>query len=489
TKLHGASKQLEFDDFHRNRVELISLHDGVEELIIESEGKVEMADTHGIVGPHAGYQTSKDFLDLFFDENKREKSLMDLNPLNEVEISFPKPDGSFDHRVLEFLFNRILDHDGKVRSLFVEVSDITEQATLAGELRQAEKKKERQLQLIMGAMNVERNALVEFIQLARRQLEVINRILKEDDTFLVQADQPGSQLQEKLRMLENCVHNIKGNASMLGLDYFADEAHLWEEQIRGLLIKPSLAGDDVLPLLLTQAEYRDDLAELSELLDKFLGLSTQQSAPFSQGELSEHLLYEQLRNYVERAKREQDQDVTIDLSNLDSSVLRAEVREELPNLLVQLIRNSFAHSLEPRTERLAVGKSEKGMIVISSHQNPSPPSYSIIYEDDGRGLDLNAIRQRAETSGILSEGMANTATSGELNQLIFHPHFSTKEEAGQDAGRGVGLAYLRQYVVETLQGEVSVHSTPGQFIQFHLSFPEHVLGQAAAAGAEVPSQS
>lgn len=54
TRLNGATKQLEFDDFHRNRVELISLDDGVEELIIESEGTVEMADTHGIVGPHAG---------------------------------------------------------------------------------------------------------------------------------------------------------------------------------------------------------------------------------------------------------------------------------------------------------------------------------------------------------------------------------------------------------------------------------------------------
>ena len=54
TRLKGANKQLEFDDFHRNRVELISLTDGVQELIIESEGRVEMADTHGIVGPHAG---------------------------------------------------------------------------------------------------------------------------------------------------------------------------------------------------------------------------------------------------------------------------------------------------------------------------------------------------------------------------------------------------------------------------------------------------
>ncbi|MEM7732756.1 MAG: transglutaminase family protein [Pseudomonadota bacterium] len=54
TRLNGADKQLEFDDFHRNRVELISMREGVEELIIESEGSVEMVDTHGVVGPHAG---------------------------------------------------------------------------------------------------------------------------------------------------------------------------------------------------------------------------------------------------------------------------------------------------------------------------------------------------------------------------------------------------------------------------------------------------
>ncbi|MEL7254215.1 MAG: transglutaminase family protein [Pseudomonadota bacterium] len=54
TRLTGARKELEFDDFHRNRVELISLNDGVKEVVIESHGRVEMADTHGIVGPHAG---------------------------------------------------------------------------------------------------------------------------------------------------------------------------------------------------------------------------------------------------------------------------------------------------------------------------------------------------------------------------------------------------------------------------------------------------
>ncbi len=54
TTLSGARKELEFEDFHRNRVELISIEAGAEELVITSEGKVEMSDTTGIVGPHAG---------------------------------------------------------------------------------------------------------------------------------------------------------------------------------------------------------------------------------------------------------------------------------------------------------------------------------------------------------------------------------------------------------------------------------------------------
>ena len=54
TRLKGAKKQLEFDDFHRNRVELISIREGSEEMIIESEGREEKVDTHGVVGPHAG---------------------------------------------------------------------------------------------------------------------------------------------------------------------------------------------------------------------------------------------------------------------------------------------------------------------------------------------------------------------------------------------------------------------------------------------------
>ncbi len=54
TEMAGGKRELSFEDFHRNRVELISLEPGIEELIIRSEGEVEMTDTHGIVGPHSG---------------------------------------------------------------------------------------------------------------------------------------------------------------------------------------------------------------------------------------------------------------------------------------------------------------------------------------------------------------------------------------------------------------------------------------------------
>jgi chemotaxis protein histidine kinase CheA len=89
--------------------------------------------------------------------------------------------------------------------------------------------------------------------------------------------------------------------------------------------------------------------------------------------------------------------------------------------------------------------------------------------DDGRGLDLELIRERAEQVGLLSPGQA--AGNEELIQCIFESGFSTAEEADLHSGRGVGMDIVKSKFVESAGGCIEVLTEVGQFCEFRLYMP------------------
>ena len=93
------------------------------------------------------------------------------------------------------------------------------------------------------------------------------------------------------------------------------------------------------------------------------------------------------------------------------------------------------------------------------------------FRDDGRGLNLDAIRQRGLSSGLLTAETAPTATPDDLAKLIFAPGFSTAEKVGDHAGRGMGMDIIKSKVVDEAGGVLEVHSTPGQFCEFRIYLP------------------
>ena len=93
----------------------------------------------------------------------------------------------------------------------------------------------------------------------------------------------------------------------------------------------------------------------------------------------------------------------------------------------------------------------------------------IRYRDDGKGLNTDAIREKARSLPEFSSSV-DSLKPGELARLIFHPGLSTSSETSLSAGRGVGMALVRHRVQEA-GGKISIRSVPKRFMEFSISLP------------------
>jgi two-component system chemotaxis sensor kinase CheA len=125
--------------------------------------------------------------------------------------------------------------------------------------------------------------------------------------------------------------------------------------------------------------------------------------------------------------------------------------EALSDPLTHVVRNSLDHGLEPPEERRLRGKPEVGRIRISAQQQGG--KIVIEVQDDGRGLDLERIRQKA--------GLSPEASEAELIQVVFRPGFSTKDDVTDLSGRGVGMDVVATRIRDDLKGDVELRSEPG----------------------------
>lgn len=147
---------------------------------------------------------------------------------------------------------------------------------------------------------------------------------------------------------------------------------------------------------------------------------------------------------------------------LDRSIV-----DRMGGVLAHLIQNSVAHGIEAPEERRAAGKPARGAIRVSLHRQQE--TIAIRIEDDGRGLQPDAVRDQAVRQGLWTPTQAAEATPQQLAEVLFAPGFSTRHAADEHAGRGIGLTAVRETVRE-LGGNIQLDSTPGAgtLITIHL---------------------
>jgi two-component system, chemotaxis family, sensor kinase CheA len=140
--------------------------------------------------------------------------------------------------------------------------------------------------------------------------------------------------------------------------------------------------------------------------------------------------------------------------------------ERLADPLIHVIRNAADHGLEVPAVRLACGKPSAGHIRLVARHAGAEVLISV--GDDGRGLDAQRIRAKAEENGLVAPGAA--MSDAELHQMIFHPGFSTAKEVSALSGRGVGMDVVKR-TIEGMRGSIDISTEPGQGTKITLRLP------------------
>jgi len=147
------------------------------------------------------------------------------------------------------------------------------------------------------------------------------------------------------------------------------------------------------------------------------------------------------------------------------TLIDSDLLNKLAEPLLHLLRNAVDHGLETPAERAAAGKPRTGCIQLGFARQGQ--QVVLRCQDDGRGLDLIAIQQRAVERGLLAPGEA--LSEAEITRLILLPGFSTRHAVSEVSGRGIGLDVVREWV-SAMNGSIEIVSRPGQGCMFELRF-------------------
>lgn len=176
-------------------------------------------------------------------------------------------------------------------------------------------------------------------------------------------------------------------------------------------------------------------------------------------------LFGRFRRLVHDLSRDLNKGVELVTSGEETELDKTMI-ERLADPLVHLIRNAIDHGLEDPAGRSAAGKPERGQVKLLARHSGAEVLISIV--DDGRGLDRDRIRAKAEEQGLLAPG--TTMSDGELFQFLFHPGFSTAKEITAVSGRGVGMDVVKR-TIESLRGTIDITTQAGRGTEMTLRLP------------------
>lgn len=166
--------------------------------------------------------------------------------------------------------------------------------------------------------------------------------------------------------------------------------------------------------------------------------------------------FSRFRRVVRDVSRELDKDIELVITGGETELDKTVV-EKITDPLTHLVRNSLDHGIESPKERMQKGKPAQGTLSLNAWHDSGHIVIQI--QDDGAGLDRDRIRAKAEAIDLVKPDQV--LTDKEIYQLIFAPGLSTKEQANNLSGRGVGMDVVRRNI-DGLRGMIDIDSEPGQ---------------------------
>lgn len=440
-------------------------------------------------------RSALDFVTLYFKDHVSADLIKDINPLKGVRASVTDGSGKLVEKYLDFTFVPLRQDDGS-NALLVTVRDITASIRLREHEEKSEHRVQGQLTLFSQILPIAPAELDGFIRQSLEAFDEINDVLK-------RYRQHRDSYTDSLESIMQVAHKVKGDAQSIGLKLVGDQVHEFEDNI-ALLLKKSdqtqLVGDDILPITVALKQ----LVEQVELIDSFCarlknyGIEYQQSTaqpepsstqPISvipQSEANKGLglsaRWRGLASMAEELAEPYGVGVMIDFRGFETPI-EPQLEDVLYPVAVQLIRNSIAHGLEPRQERLSLGKPSVGRITLSLSRDEQN-NYRFMVADDGRGFDYESIRKHVYQLAKMAPARIKNLTNVELLRLAFSRRLSTQQAPDSLSGRGMGLPVVWQ-LAQGIGARLKVRSLARESTQFTFTFSWSKRAQGSSIDARV----
>src|SRR6266851_4200200 len=291
--------------------------------------------------------TAVKFVKILWAERTNEKLVKTINPLGEVEVHLDGGNGKFDTRYLQFDFHRVRV-DGDMTTVLVSVSDVTARVELANELQASQNQAQGQVDTLLGILHIDPVQLTSFLNDSNAAMKMINAVLREPT-------REEGVFRKKLDTLFRQVHSVKGEAAALGLSSIESRAHAFEDDLKSLREKPSLSGNDFLPLVIKLDDLLTHLQSVGELVSRLSRLqpaavevhhTTTDVIPEGARALdrSDFGLMTALQQLADRVAAEQKKVAVLQCVGFDQ--VPEQYRRIVKDISIQAVRNAIVHGIE-----------------------------------------------------------------------------------------------------------------------------------------------
>lgn len=367
----------------------------------------------------------------------------------------------------------ILNNEGRVVRILIAFHDVTELRSL----KQEQASQSRMLIRLNQLLSADDMALRVFLIHGRRTMD-----------FMYDPITAGRDIPLLVQRLFVDFHTLKGESRSLGLTELSDQFHLMEDRLDQVRRDVRLWNAGTLLQDIGRVETL--MSEFASLYESHIGsLTEERVVPIRQGTLEHweralqrlhphgsdegaahrlllndlfHILHMDLKTYEEKLQN-QARRMAREMGKPDPQVLLAgqgiflsqRLVQQLDHVFIHILQNSLVHGLESADERKAAGKSLAGLIYIRlTHVGDE---VELIARDDGRGVNIQAIREKALEWGLLTAD--EEMSDQKLESCLLHAGLSCREDVGAHAGRGVGMGAVKQFV-EELSGRMYLDFAP-----------------------------
>jgi two-component sensor histidine kinase len=416
-------------------------------------------------------------------------------------------------RFLEFGF-QLLKTVGDQTKMMVIVTDITTSRQMQEQLDQAQEEENAKMSMLMEIINLSPNVFIQFLEETNTKIAQLKRVhLK-----LIEGPDPEERSIEFSESLLDeafsICHSIKGSTRFMGLMNTSDRFHRIESRINRIKKKKLFQEvESLFEQIETDSKYFVDIVQnLLQMIKEFAEFSMtgseqalaentklvsflkeiEVSLPDHLFQFANEILHKALtailtynknrianiedkcKETVERLCRQQGKEVALNFEinpNISYSVIT-----KLQDIIIPTITNAVDHGIETQAERSEANKPGTAQIKVSGVIGAAG-SFNLEIADDGRGINIEKLKERALASQSLPLEEVEAMSEGELLQMVLIPSVSTKDEVSKTSGRGYGMDIVKRLVLDELKGEIAISSQPQRGTTFKFSLPTESIEQ------------